>query len=69
MKKNEKKLLVIKTPAELQKLMSDISREIESGGAKSATEQNKNTRSHRALRIKLAVIKTIARANQLGGTP
>lgn len=68
MKKNEKKSLASKTPAELQKLVDDVTREIESGGVKRATEQNKNTRSTRALRIKLAVIKTMVRASQLGGT-
>ena len=68
MKKNEKKSLASKSLTELQKLESDVMREIESGGVKRATEQNKNTRRTRALRIKLAVIKTIARARELGGT-
>ena len=68
MKKNEKKSLVTKTPTELQKLVSDVTREIESGDVKRFTEQNKNTRSTRALRIKLAVIKTMVRTRQLGGS-
>lgn len=68
MKKNEKKSLASKSPAQLQKLISDVTREIESGSVKRFTEQNKNTRRIRALRIKLAVIKTMVRAVQLGGT-
>ncbi len=68
MKKNEKKSLVTKTPTELQKLVSDVTREIESGDVKRFTEQNKNTRSIKTLRIKLAVIKTMVRAGQSGGS-
>lgn len=67
MKKNEKKSLASKSPAQLQKLVSDLTREIESGVVKRATEQSKNTRHIRALRIKLAVIKTMVREGQLGG--
>lgn len=67
MKKNEKKSLASKSVSELQKLERDLEREIEAARVKRASEQNKNTRRLKALRIKLAVIKTIARASQLGG--
>lgn len=68
MKKNEKKSLVSKSVSELQKLEHEITSEIEVARVKRHTEQNKNTRSIKALRTKLAVVKTIVREKALGGS-
>lgn len=68
MKKNEKKSFVSKSVSELQKLEHEITSEIEVARVKRHTEQNKNTRSIKALRTKLAVVKTIVREKALGGS-
>lgn len=68
MKKNERKSFVSKSVSELQKLEHEITSEIEVARVKRHTEQNKNTRSIKALRTKLAVVKTIVREKALGGS-
>lgn len=68
MKKNEQKALLTKSDSELQKLDSDLSLDIEKALVKRHTEQQKNTRVLRATRVKRAVINTILRQRQLGGT-
>lgn len=66
MKKNEKKSLASKSVSELEKLERELINEIEAASVKRFTEQNKSTRRIKALRIKLAVIKTMVRTRQLG---
>ena len=68
MKKNERKSLVSKSISELQKLERELTSEIETARVKRHTEQNKNMRGARAKRTKLAVVKTIIREKELGGS-